>query len=67
MVVVEIRLLVMELTRRFLCIKDSGGVPSEQSGTTYTGTGSFHIKDVVVTAVVPANETKSETVGSEGY
>lgn len=52
---------------RFLCIKDSGGVPSEQSGTTYTGTGSFHIKDVVVTAVVPANETKSETVGSEGY
>ena len=52
---------------RFLCIKDSGGAPLEQTSTTFNGTGTFHIKDVVIVGEIPANETKSETVGSEGY
>ena len=52
---------------RFLCIKDSGGAPLEQAGTTFTGTGTFHIKDVVVVGEVPSVETNSGTTVSEGY
>jgi hypothetical protein len=46
---------------RFLCIKDSNGVPTEQSGTTYTGTGTLHLKDIVVVGEVPSIETNSQT------
>ena len=52
---------------RFLCIKDSGGAPLEQAGTTFNGTGTFHLKDIVIVGEVPSKETKSQTVGSEGY
>ena len=52
---------------RFLCIKDSGGVPLEETGTTFSGTGTFHLKDVVIVGEVPSVETNSGTIVSEGY
>ena len=46
---------------RFLCIKDSNGVSIEQSGTTYAGTGTLHLKDIVVVGEAPSIETNSQT------
>tara|TARA_E500000305_G_scaffold59552_2_gene47499 strand:- start:5049 stop:5693 length:645 start_codon:yes stop_codon:yes gene_type:complete len=46
---------------RFLCIKDSNGAPLEESGTTFTGTGTFHLKDIIIVGEVPSLETNSQT------
>ena len=48
-------------TARFLCIKDSNGAPLEESGTTFTGTGTFHLKDIIIVGEVPSLETNSQT------
>lgn len=50
--------------KRFLCIKDSNGVPIEESNTAYSTTGTFHLKDIVIVGEVPSKETNSETTGA---
>lgn len=56
---------------RFLCIKDSGGVPNEvvygETGGVISTTGTFHLKDIVIVGEVPSKETNSGTIVSEGY
>ena len=52
---------------RFLCIKDSGGQPIEADNSVLSTTGSFHIKDVVISGEVPSVETDADTVVAEGY
>lgn len=46
---------------RFLAIKNSNGLSVEESGSTYNGTGTFHLKDIVVVGNIPSNVTKSVT------
>ena len=48
-------------SKRFLSIKDSNGVVTEQQGSVITTTGTFHLKDILVTGEISANETKSST------
>ena len=47
--------------KRFLCVKDSNGVVVEQADSVVTATGTFHLKDILVTTEISSNETKSST------